>query len=179
MGDAQSLIQVNPADVSQCRDETVFIERFPERRNIRRDVIPEEVVAVTRDEHERQATTRGLHPFAQFQSVQTREPDVQDHAIEVVSVAGKLFGGREKPNLMAHRAKKPAQSGAHIDVVIDDGEGHGAVESTIDRAPRSLSRIKLWRGCRFEEEERFVTFQLVRLAEKEVVEERFELEGQG
>jgi hypothetical protein len=51
---------------------------------------------------------------------------------------------------MAHRAKEPAQSRAHIDVVIDDGEGHGAVESTIDRAPRSLSRIKLWRRSRFD-----------------------------
>jgi hypothetical protein len=39
-----------------------------------------------------------------------------------------------------------------------------------------LSRIKLWRGCRFEEEERFVTFQLAR---RRVIEERFELEGQG
>src|SRR6187401_982301 len=112
-------------DVGQGGDEAVFVERLAECWNVCRDVVSQKVIAVTGDEHEWQPTAGCAHLLAQLQSVQTWQPDIQDDAVEAVAVAGKFFSGGKEPDLMAHRAKKPVQSGAHIDVVIDDGEVHG------------------------------------------------------
>ena len=126
-------------------DEAVFVERLAECRNVCRDVISQEVIAVASDEHEWQATAGCAHLLAQLQSVQTRQPDIQDDAVEAVAVAGKFFSGGKEPNLMAHRTKKPVQSGAHIDVVIDDGEGHGGGVYHRHRGP-GLSHVKVQAG---------------------------------
>jgi pimeloyl-ACP methyl ester carboxylesterase len=111
--------------VGESGNEAVFVERLAERWNTRREAIPQELIAVARDQHERDMTARRPHLFAQLQPVHAWQPDVQDEAVNIVAVPDELFSGREEANFMAHRAKKAVQRDPYVDVVIDDGAGHG------------------------------------------------------
>lgn len=122
----------------ESSDQALFVEWFAKCRHISRDVIAQEPIAIACDEHERKMAAGGPHLFAQLQTVQARETNVEEEAITVGVVDRKLLGGREEPYLMAHRTKEPLQCGAYVHVVIDDGEEHGA--GVYHRIP----------GCKFE-----------------------------
>jgi hypothetical protein len=63
-----------------------------ERWHVCGNVITEEPISIARDEYEWQLAAGRSHLFAQLESIQAGEPDVEDDAIEAVSFAGKFFG---------------------------------------------------------------------------------------